>query len=56
MITSVRTSHDHDWCISAQVDKVMHDGSLMTGVSSGIQLGSKVLLGSPNAKGVLVCG
>tara|TARA_B110001469_G_C9468570_1_gene235630 strand:+ start:195 stop:314 length:120 start_codon:yes stop_codon:yes gene_type:complete len=33
----------------------MHDGSLLSGISSAIQLGGKILMGSANSPGLLLC-
>ena len=38
-----------------QSDLLMHDGSLLSGVTSAIQLGGKVLMGSANSPGLLLC-
>eukprot|EP00928_Gymnodinium_smaydae_P065818 TRINITY_DN48908_c0_g1_i1.p1 TRINITY_DN48908_c0_g1~~TRINITY_DN48908_c0_g1_i1.p1 ORF type:complete len:412 (+),score=47.05 TRINITY_DN48908_c0_g1_i1:49-1236(+) len=39
-----------------QADKVMHDGSLMSGVSSALMVNpQKALLGSPHSRGTLLC-
>jgi len=38
-----------------QTDVAMHDGSKLSGVSSAVQLGGKVAMGSPNSPGVLLC-
>lgn len=38
-----------------QTDVAMHDGSKLSGVSSAVQLGGKVVMGSPNSPGLLVC-
>jgi len=40
---------------SHETDLIMHDGSLLSGVSAGLQVKGKVLLGSPEGKGVLLC-
>ena len=37
-------------------DIIVHDGTVLSQVASGLQLGSHVILGSPYAPGVLVCG
>ena len=37
-----------------QSDLLMHDGSLLSGVTSAIQLGGKVLMGSANSPGLLL--
>mmetsp|Transcript_32461 Transcript_32461/g.84804 ORF Transcript_32461/g.84804 Transcript_32461/m.84804 type:complete len:108 (+) Transcript_32461:1162-1485(+) len=39
----------------AQADLTMHDGSKLSGVASAVALGRKVVLGSPNSPGLLVC-
>ena len=38
-----------------QSDLLMHDGSLLSGISSAIQLGGKILMGSANSPGLLLC-
>jgi len=38
-----------------QEDVVMHDGSLLSGVSSALRVNGKVVMGGPNAPGVLLC-
>ena len=40
---------------ATQVDKLTHDGSLLSGVSAALRLNGKVVMSSPNAPGVLVC-
>ena len=45
----------HSFVDGTQSDHAMHDGSLMSGVSAALQIGNKVLLGSPNSPGVLLC-
>ena len=39
----------------AQAQLAMHDGSLLSGVASALQLGDKVAMGSPDSTGVLLC-
>ena len=39
-----------------QVDRIMHDGSLLSGVSAAIMVNGKALIGSPDHPGILVCG
>ena len=39
----------------SQSDLMMHDGSQMSGVSSAVALAGKVVLGSPNSPGLLIC-
>eukprot|EP00933_Yihiella_yeosuensis_P063138 TRINITY_DN66220_c0_g1_i1.p1 TRINITY_DN66220_c0_g1~~TRINITY_DN66220_c0_g1_i1.p1 ORF type:complete len:406 (-),score=58.89 TRINITY_DN66220_c0_g1_i1:250-1428(-) len=39
----------------AQKDVLMHDGSKLSTISSAIQVGSKVVIGSPNSPGALLC-
>ena len=38
-----------------QTDVLVHDGSLLSGATSALQLGGRVLLGSADAPGVLLC-
>lgn len=38
-----------------QMDVLMHDGSLLSDVSAGMQVGQHTLLGSPHSTGVLLC-
>ena len=38
-----------------QTRLVMHDGSMLSGVSSALKLGRKVVLGGPESHGLLVC-
>ena len=38
-----------------QSDLLMHDGALLSGVTSAILLGGKVLMGSANSPGLLIC-
>ena len=37
--------------VDRKSDLLMHDGSLLSGVTSAIQLGGKVLMGSANSPG-----
>jgi len=39
-----------------QEDVLIHDGSLLSGVSAALKLGGKVMMGSPISPGVLMCG
>ena len=39
----------------AQTELVMHDGSMLSGVSAALKVGGAVVLGSPEARGLLVC-
>jgi len=39
----------------AQTELVMHDGSMLSGVTAALKVGGAVVLGSAEARGVLVC-
>lgn len=38
-----------------QVDKGIHDGGLLSGISAAVQSGDKIVLGSPFSTGLLIC-
>lgn len=48
-------SSDGGMTAGTQADLAMHDGSLLSGVSSALLLGAKVAMGSPDSPGVLLC-
>ena len=39
----------------SQADRLMHDGSRLSGIASAVTLGGKVVLASPDSPGLLVC-
>jgi hypothetical protein len=43
------------YTIGTQEDGLMHDGSLLSGVSAALELGGNTLLGSPYSPGLLLC-